>query len=318
MNKRKILANIALLTAALVWGIAFVSQEQAARYVGSFTITALRSFVATIALIPLILFRSKKSGIKVFEKTKKDRKLLVTAGILCGTFLCIASNIQQFGISLYPADAPISARSGFITALYVIFVPILGLFFKRKVSITVWISVFVATVGLYLLCGSNGLEGIYLGDLIILLCAISFSMQILCVDHFIVRVDGVKLAAIQFLTCGILSLIFMLVFERPDTTSILSALKYILYLGIMSSGVGYTLQIIGQKYSDNPTVASIIMSLESVFAALGGWLILNKALSITEIIGCVVVFLAIVLAQIPVADLKKRKTQDKTKATTID
>ncbi len=304
MKKQKILSNIALLTAALVWGFAFVSQEQAAQYVGTFTVNALRSFVAVVALIPLILFTSKKSGRPVFEKTKADRKLLITAGVLCGTFLCISSNIQQFGISLYPEDAAISARSGFITALYVIFVPLLGMFFKKKVGLNVWLSVFVAILGLYLLCGSSGITGIYLGDIIILCCAVSFSFQILCIDHFIDRVDGVKLATIQFFTCGVLSLILMLIFEKPPIEDILSASKYILYLGVMSSGVGYTLQIIGQKYSENPTVASIIMSLESVFAALGGWLIMKKALSPLEILGCAIVFLAIVLAQV---EFKKKK-----------
>ena len=305
MNKRKLLSNIALLTAALVWGFAFVSQEQAAKYVDTFTVNALRSFVAVIALIPLILFTSKKSGRPVLEKTKADRKLLVTAGVLCGTFLCISSNIQQFGISLYPETAAISARSGFITALYVIFVPLLGIFFKKKVGLNVWISVLVAIAGLYLLCGSSGITGIYLGDIVVLCCAISFSFQILCIDHFIDRVDGVKLATIQFFTCGVLSLVLMLILERPPIEDIISASKYILYLGLVSSGVGYTLQIIGQKYSDNPTVASIIMSLESVFAALGGWMIMKKALSPIELIGCAVVFLAIVLAQIELKPKKK-------------
>ena len=307
MKKRKLFANLALLTAALVWGVAFVQQEQAAQYVGTFTVNALRSFVAVIALIPLILITSKKSGRPILERTKADRKLLITAGVLCGTFLCISSNIQQFGISLYPSDAAISARSGFLTALYVIFVPILGLFFKRKVGLNVWLSALVAIFGLYLLCGSSGISGIYLGDIVVLCCAVSFSFQILCVDHFISRVDAVKLATLQFLTCGVLSLVLMVVFERPSLESIMQASRYILYLGIMSSGVGYTLQIIGQKYSDNPTVASIIMSLESVFAALGGWVLLNKSLALIEIIGCVVVFAAIVLAQLPT---KKEKLKN--------
>ncbi len=305
MNKRKLISNIALIVAAMVWGIAFVSQEQAAKFVDTFTVNATRSLVASVALIPLILFTSKKSRRPVFEKTKEDRKLLVKAGVLCGTFLCLSSSLQQFGISIYPDDAAVSARSGFITALYVIFVPIVGLFFKRKVSLSVWISVVVATIGLYLLCGSNGLSGIYLGDVLILSCAISFSLQILCVDHFIDKVDGIKLSAIQFFVCGVLSFILMIIFEDPTMENILLASKYILYLGIVSSGVGYTLQIIGQKYSDNPTVASILMSLESVFAALGGWLLMNKALSIVEIIGCVVMFFAIVLAQIPFKKAKK-------------
>ncbi len=303
MTKRKILSNIALIVAAIVWGVAFVSQEQAAKHIGTFTVTALRSIVASVALVPLILITSKINSRPVFEKTKADRKLLVKAGVMCGVLLCVASNIQQFGISIYPQDVNISARSGFITALYVVLVPLCGLFFRKKVGLNVWLSVVVATVGLYLLCGTQGLSGIYWGDIIVLLCALSFSLQILCVDHFIDKVDPVKLATIQFFTCGMLSLVFMLIVEKPSVESIMLAIKPILYLGLVSSGVGYTLQIIGQKYSDNPTVASILMSLESVFAALGGYLILHKSLSGVEIVGCVVMFAAIVLAQL---DFKKK------------
>lgn len=303
MTKRKILSNIALIVAAIVWGVAFVSQEQAAKHIGTFTVTALRSIVASVALVPLILITSKINSRPVFEKTKADRKLLVKAGVMCGVLLCVASNIQQFGISIYPQDVNISARSGFITALYVVLVPLCGLFFRKKVGLNVWLSVVVATVGLYLLCGTQGLSGIYWGDIIVLLCALSFSLQILCVDHFIDKVDPVKLATIQFFTCCMLSLVFMLIVEKPSVESIMLAIKPILYLGLVSSGVGYTLQIIGQKYSDNPTVASILMSLESVFAALGGYLILHKSLSGVEIVGCVVMFAAIVLAQL---DFKKK------------
>ncbi len=305
MKKRKLLSNCALIVAALVWGFAFVSQEQAAKYVDTFTVNATRSLIASVALIPLIIFTSKKSGRPILEKTKSDRKLLIKAGVLCGTFLCLSSSLQQFGISIYPEEAAVSARSGFITALYVIAVPIIGLFFKRKVSFNVWVSVIIATFGLYLLCGTNGISGIYLGDILVLCCAISFSLQILCVDHFIDRVDGIKLSAIQFFVCGVESLILMFIFEDPTMTELILASRYILYLGIMSSGVGYTLQIIGQKYSDNPTVASILMSLESVFAALGGWLLMNKALSGLEILGCIIMFAAIVIAQLPLNKKEK-------------
>ena len=304
MINRKIFANLALITAAVVWGFAFVFQEQAAKHVGTFTVTALRSLIATVAMIPLILVTSKINKRPVFEKTKADRKLLLKAGVLCGALLCISSNIQQYGISLYPQQANVSARSGFITALYVVLVPLCGVFFKKRVSLNVIISVVIATVGLYLLCGTQGLTGIYLGDVIVLLCALCFSLQILCVDHYIDRVDGVKLATIQFFTCGVMSLVPMFIIEQPTVNDISLAMTDILYLGLVSSGVGYTLQIIGQKFSDNPTVASILMSLESVFAAIGGWLILSKTLSDVEIAGCIVVFAAIVLAQL---DFKKKK-----------
>lgn len=304
MINRKIFANLALITAAVVWGFAFVFQEQAAKHVGTFTVTALRSLIATVAMIPLILVTSKINKRPVFEKTKADRKLLLKAGVLCGALLCISSNIQQYGISLYPQQANVSARSGFITALYVVLVPLCGVFFKKRVSLNVIISVVIATVGLYLLCGTQGLTGVYLGDVIVLLCALCFSLQILCVDHYIDRVDGVKLATIQFFTCGVMSLVPMFIIERPTVNDISLAMTDILYLGLVSSGVGYTLQIIGQKFSDNPTVASILMSLESVFAAIGGWLILSKTLSDVEIAGCIVMFAAIVLAQL---DFKKKK-----------
>ena len=155
MINRKIFANLALITAAVVWGFAFVFQEQAAKYVGTFTVTALRSLIATVAMIPLILVTSKINKRPVFEKTKADRKLLLKAGVLCGALLCISSNIQQYGISLYPQQANISARSGFITALYVVLVPLCGVFFKKRVSLNVIISVVIATVGLYLLCGTQ-------------------------------------------------------------------------------------------------------------------------------------------------------------------
>lgn len=304
MINRKIFANLALITAAVVWGFAFVFQEQAAKHVGTFTVTALRSLIATVAMIPLILVTSKINKRPVFEKTKADRKLLLKAGVLCGALLCISSNIQQYGISLYPQQANVSARSGFITALYVVLVPLCGVFFKKRVSLNVIISVVIATVGLYLLCGTQGLTGVYLGDVIVLLCALCFSLQILCVDHYIDRVDGVKLATIQFFTCGVMSLVPMFIIEQPTVNDISLAMTDILYLGLVSSGVGYTLQIIGQKFSDNPTVASILMSLESVFAAIGGWLILSKTLSDVEIAGCIVMFAAIVLAQL---DFKKKK-----------
>lgn len=306
MKKNKLLSNGCLLLAAIVWGFAFVQQEQAAKYVDSFTVNALRSLIAAVALIPLIIFTAKKSDKPIFEKTKKDRNLTIKAGVMCGALLCVSANLQQFGISLYPSDAAISARSGFITALYVILVPVCGIFMKKRVGLPVWLSVVISTVGLYLLCCSDGISGIYKGDLVVLCCALCFSLQILCVDHFIDRVDGIKLAMLQFLTCGILSMILMFVFENPTITNIADGFWYILYLGLISSGCGYTLQIIGQKYSTSPTVSSILMSLESVFAAIGGWIFMRKALSPVEILGCIIMFIAIVLAQLPYEKLKKQ------------
>ena len=219
-------------------------------------------------------------------------------------------NIQQFGMSLYPSDAAISGRSGFITALYVIFVPLLSLFLKKKLRLTMILSVLLATLGMYFLCFSRGIDKLYIGDFVVLISAFGFSLQILCVDHFS-SVDGVKLSFFEFIICGVLSLILMFIFEKPDISNILKAFVPILYLSVVSSGIGYTLQIIGQQYSKNPTIDSIIMAFESVFAAIGGAWILKQHLSNLEIIGCVIMFIAIIIAQLPANLFKIRKINKK-------
>lgn len=305
MNIRNIKGSIILLLAAIIWGFAFVAQDIAnANNVEPFTLNALRSFVGSFALIPVAAVVSKKKKETLIPKDKKSKKLLLFTGIICGTFLCIAVNFQQFGIAMYPYDAAASARAGFLTAMYILFVPILGIFLRKKPEFTLWIGVIIAMAGLYLLCFAKGVSGVYSGDLIVLACAVSFSLHILCVDTLGSKVDGIKLSSLQFFVCGILSTILMFCFEKPDINNILAAALPILFLGIMSSGVAYTLQIIGQQYCDNPTLASIAMSFESVFAALGGALFGDK-LSIREIIGCGVMFAAIVIAQLPSPKIKK-------------
>lgn len=298
--------NLLLVLAALIWGVSFVMQDKAAELLPAFTINGVRSLIGTAALLPLIIFRSKKSGAPIFEKTPKQRKDLILAGILCGAALCIATNFQQFGIALYPAEAAASGRSGFITALYVVLVPVFGLFMKKRASFTVWIGVALAALGMFLLCLSGGVSNIYTGDIIVLFCAFAFTAQIICIDSFGEKVDGVKLSALQFLVCGVLSLVLMFIFESPALSDLLKAAPYILYLGIMSCGVAYTLQIVGQQYSKNPTVASILMSLESVFAALSGTLISGEVLSVREVVGCAVMFAAIVFSQLPPIGHKKQ------------
>lgn len=298
-SAKSIKGSLILLIAAMIWGFAFVAQDVAAEIIEPFTLNGVRFIIGSLALVPVILVMSKKTGRPVLEKTKEDRKVLLKAGILCGVFLCIAANIQQFGIAIYPPEAASSGRSGFITALYVVMVPIFGVFLKKKIGINVWISVALATVGMYLLCFSNGAGGVYLGDIIVLCCAVGFTFQIMSIDKYGDRVDGVKLSCIQFFVCGILSLILMLIFETPEISGILSTWKQIIFLGVFSSGVAYTFQIIGQQSLKNPTVASIIMSLESVFAAIGGVLLLQQTMSLKEIIGCVIMFAAIILSQLP-------------------
>ncbi len=294
-----------LVLAAFLWGISFVMQDRAVAYLSPFTINGIRSLIGTLSLIPLILLRSHKSGVPVFEGSGKKRKALIISGVLCGVFLCIATNFQQFGIALYPDDAAASGRSGFITALYVVLVPLFSMFSKKKPPFTVWLGVVLAAAGMALLCLGGGESGLYIGDLIVLCCAFAFTMQILCIDKYSDTVDGVKLSALQFFVCGILSLVLMFIFEAPQIENIIKAAPYILYLGVMSCGVAYTLQIIGQQYSKNPTVASILMSLESVFAALAGVVLVGESFTLRETFGCIIMFAAIVLSQLPAPKLHK-------------
>lgn len=296
---RNFKGNALLILAALLWGVSFVMQDKAGEVLSPFAINGIRSVIGSFFLIPIIIFFSKRSGRPVFEETVKQRKDLLVSGVLCGAFLCIATNFQQFGIILYPEEAAASGRSGFITALYVVLVPVFGIFMKKKVGITVWIGVFLAVIGMCLLCLSNGIGSVYLGDLIVLCCALAFTMQIICIDKFADRVDGVKLSSLQFLVCGLLSLILMLIFEEPTIAQVKESLPYILYLGIVSCGIAYTLQIVGQQYSKNPTVASILMSLESVFAAISGAILIGERFTLRETLGCAIMFAAIVFAQLP-------------------
>ena len=299
MKNKQLLSSALLLTAAVIWGFAFVAQESLADTVPPFTVNALRSLIASVALIPVAAVTRRINGKKLTESDPKDRRLLIKAGVICGVMLCISVNLQQFGITLYPPGAPASAHSGFLTALYIIFVPIFGLFLKKKPGFTIIVSVILATAGLYFLCLYDGFGSLYTGDIVVLICGMAFAVQILCVDQYIDRVDGVKLSSIQFLVTGILSAVLMLIFEKPDINAILAAWKPLLYLALMSSGVGYTLQIIGQKYSSSPALASILMSMESVFAVIGGVIFLGAIPSANEWIGCALMFAAIIIAQLP-------------------
>lgn len=222
----------------------------------------------------------------------QEKKTLIIGGIACGICLCLASNFQQFGIKYTTVG-----KAGFITACYIVIVPVIGLFLGKKCTKFIWAAVAMALIGLYLLCITDGFS-IGKGDLLVLVCAFLFSLHILVIDYFSPKVDGVKLSCIQFLTCGVLSGIPALLLEHPELSSILAAWQPILYAGVMSCGVAYTLQIIGQK-NMNPTVASLILSLESCISVLAGWIILRQQLSTKEILGCVIMFAAIILAQLP-------------------
>lgn len=297
MKKTQLKNSLLLLLTATIWGVAFVAQSVGMDYVGPFTFNSVRNFIGAMVLIPCIFLLNKinppvQKDLTTEEK-KASRKNLIIGGICCGTLLALASSFQQIGIQYTTVG-----RAGFITACYIVIVPILGLlFFKKKCTPAIWVAVGLSLVGLYLLCITDGFA-IGKGDLLVLICAIFFSLHILVIDHFSPLVDGVKMSCIQFFVCGILCGIPALLFETSDITSLLAAWMPILYAGVLSCGVAYTLQIVGQK-NMNPTVSSLILSLESCISVLAGWLLLNQKLSIRELSGCVLMFAAIILAQLP-------------------
>lgn len=286
-----------LLLTAAIWGVAFVAQSVGMDYIGPLTFNCIRSLLGGLVLLPLIWFMDrerKKEGRKPLE-TAGEKRMLITGGICCGLALCFASNFQQFGIQYTTVG-----KAGFITACYIIIVPVLGLFFKKKCSPAVAAAVVLSVAGLYLLCMTGGELSVNKGDLLMLVCALLFAIHILIIDYFSLAVDGVKMSCIQFFVSGIVSGIGMLLFEQPDMGQILAAWAPLLYAGVLSCGVGYTLQILGQK-GMNPTVASLILSLESSISVLAGWVILGQRLSGRELFGCVLMFGAILLAQLPVS-----------------
>ena len=295
MNRFVIRQSLLLLLTATIWGVAFVSQSVGMDYVGPFTFNAARSLIGAAVLVPCIALlkkiQKKDEGPEEVHK-KEDKRTLLRGGICCGVILAVASSFQQFGL-LYTTVG----KAGFITAMYIILVPLLGIFAGKKVGLRIGVSVVIAVAGLYLLCMTESLR-LEAGDILVLLCAVVFSFHIMVIDHFSPLVDGVKMSCIQFLTCGILCGICMFLFEAPKLSMILAAWKPVLYAGVMSCGVAYTLQIVGQK-GMNPTVASLIMSLESVISVLAGFVLLHEVLSRRELFGCVLMFAAIILAQLP-------------------
>lgn len=323
MKKTSVRNPLLLLLTAVIWGVAFVAQSVGTDYVGAFTFNFARCMIGGIVLIPCIFLLDhvrcgkRENGGKMAGgsgagrncRTEEDseravytwkQKELYTGGLCCGAALFVAGNLQQFGIKYTTVG-----KAGFITALYIVLVPLFGIFLKKKVGAKIWCSVVLAVFGLYLLCMTDGLA-IGAGDFLVLMCAVGFSVHILVIDHFSPKVDGVRMSCIQFFVCGILSGIGMFLTEDFDWGTILNAWMPILYAGVMSCGVAYTLQIVGQK-DMNPTVASLILSLESVVSVLAGWLLLGQRLSARELSGCVLMFAAIILAQLPAGN-KTRQT----------
>lgn len=286
--------SLLLLLTATIWGVAFVAQSVGMDYVGAFTFNSARCLIGAVVLLPVIWFMDRKKAPAPAAPKEKAaaRRILITGGISCGILLAAAGNFQQFGIKYTTVG-----KAGFITACYIVIVPILGLFLKKKCSSFIWAAVALALAGLYLLCITDGFS-IGRGDLLVLICAVLFSLHILVIDHFSPKADGVKMSCIQFLVAGVLSGIPALIFENPTVSALLAAWLPLLYAGALSCGVAYTLQIVGQK-NMNPTVASLILSLESCISVLAGWVILGQSLSSREILGCVIMFGAIILAQLP-------------------
>jgi len=307
---QSIKGTLLLILAALIWGLAFVAQTGAADKIPPFALNASRSVITAILLGGFLVVRRLFWKTPILPPPAERAKKWLLPGILCGIFLTVSVNLQQVGITAYPPEAPAAARAGFLTALYVILVPIFGLFLKKRLTIPLICAVLIATVGVYLLCMSGSFGGIYLGDVLMFSCAITFALHILSVDLFGSETDGILLSMSQFAVCAILSTILSLLFENASFDAILSAAGEILFLGVFSGGIAYTLQIVGQKYAE-PTVASISMSLEGVFATLGGWLISGDALSGREWFGCALVFTATVLAQLPTPKFLLRKKQKK-------
>lgn len=283
-----------LMLTALIWGTAFVAQSVGMDYLGPCAFTATRNFIGCVALLPVIALASRmRSGAQPEEAAPAPgKKALFGWGAACGLLLGGATLLQQAGMQTASAG-----KAGFLTALYIVIVPVLGIFLGRRPGLKVWMGVVLALVGAYLLSVKGG-AGIASGDLLVIASAVVFSLHILVIDSVPAGVDGVRLSCVQFLVAGAFALVLALFLESFTWRDILSAWVPLLYTGVVSSGVGYTLQILGQR-TVNPTVASLILSLESVFAALAGWAILGQALSLRELFGCALVFVAVILAQLP-------------------
>ena len=316
MHKNPVKGVTLLLIGSFIWGTTFVAQSMGTNHLDAFSFNCVRNFIGVFALIPVLLWQvcTKKEDMNDVQNDsscknppihhKKATFLqelrtvftrdLIVGGIICGTALCLASNFQQMGI-----ESSTVGKSAFITTLYIVLVPLLGLFFKKRLPLQIWCGVILAMIGLYLLCMKNEAFVLELGDIYLLLCAFFFTIQITAVDYFAPKVNCIALSMMQFLVTAILSGICMLFNELPTWENILGAMIPLLYAGVLSSGVAYTFQIIGQKHLA-PAVASLIMSLESVFATLAGWVVLHEILSTKELIGCGLVFAAVILTQLPI------------------
>jgi Permeases of the drug/metabolite transporter (DMT) superfamily len=297
MSKR-LKSDALLFLTAFIWGSAFVAQKVGAD-LGTFTYNGIRTFIGGLVLIPVIIILDKMSAKKGNVQPQTDeekaaaRKTLIIGGICCGLALFVASTLQQYGINFTTAG-----KAGFITSLYAIIVPIMSIFMGKKVRPIVWLCVVVGMFGMYLLCMKGFSFHMQVGDLFVLLCAFCFAVHILVIDHFSPLCNGVKMSCIQFLLAGAIGIVCMFIFEDPKIGVILTYWAPILYAGVLSCGVAYTLQIVAQKDAD-PTEASLILCLESVFSAITGAIILGETMSMRGFVGCAMIFTAVVISQLP-------------------
>ncbi|MBE6594231.1 MAG: DMT family transporter [Ruminococcaceae bacterium] len=300
---RKVSGFLCCLLAALFWGTTFIAQDVGARTIPPFTYLALRSFVGVAALLPVFLIRDrvrKKQGVYQ-PSTAAHKKKLILCGVVCGTILCAASALQQFGITGSPGEP---GKAAFITALYIVFVPVLGLFFKKKADPHVYVCVLVALGGLWLLC-MNG-AALTVADTQLIICSLFYAVQMVLVEVFGADVDGIRLSTVQFATVAVLSAVLAVIFEAPTLSGVLEGWWTVLYAGILSTGVAYTLQIIGQQRLPG-AIACLVLSLESVVGVLAGMVALRAFPSGREWIGMMLIFAAIMVAQLPVPYGKKQK-----------
>ncbi len=306
MNNKKLISNILLLSAALIWGVSFVFQRKGMEYIEPLTFAAARLVLAALAvwLMAAVLGAREKSSPdyvpKSGEEAKEYKKNTILGGVLAGLCLVGAGAFQQMGVVYTTAG-----KAGFITTLYMMLVPIINfLAFRKKSTLQVWVGVVLGVIGLYLLCMTDKNFSLSKGDALVLTCSIFFALHILTCDHFVDRGDPVKISAIQFTTACLCTWVLAFLFEDPTWAKILSAMVPIAYCGVMSGGVAYTFQILAQKNTD-PTIAALLLSLESVFAVIAGAIMLKEMMSVRELLGCAVMFAAIILVQIPLPSRKK-------------
>jgi len=303
-TRKQQLTSYALLTiGAFIWGSAFISQKVGMDYLGALAFNGIRNLIGTSVLIPVILILDKKKKPELLKAEKKNKKVLIKSGVICGILLAAASTSQQYALK-YTTIGKVS----FITTLYMIFVPIIGFFLGKKFRWILWISAILASAGMYILCLKRG-EGFALskGVLLAFLCAVLFAFQILALDKYTPMVNAVKLACIQFFVCGLICCSLMLVFENPTFSDVKNAAVPLLYAGVLSTGVAYTFQAVGQKHA-NPVMATIIMSLESVFALIVGWIVLKERMTARELTGCLIIFAGVLLTQLP--ERKKKEIKE--------